>query len=502
MVDKLISIKNCGKFVDFVPATISGGWDGEFRKINTIYGENGMGKTTIAQIFKALQGYSNRMIQKKNIESSDDLKVSLIFANEEIESLHRGWRIKHNNRILHSQKIDIYDRYFNETLYSVHLKSDLYSTIMGNEDVYLQYDLLIKEKNDLREKLKNVKTEIHIIDVKYRGVTSLPCDVVTSQEQLQKQLIQIKSSLTDNNTKLTKEYKKILWKINQHFSEYIKRVNRYLKEFRTDFQICKIFVQKNRWLTFNATLNGVEIHSMDSDDSIRSLEQALSEGDKTALSLSFFFAYLDSLADLDKRIVVFDDPFASFDSRRKLVTIKKLTEIAQKCEQFFLLSHDLVFVKDFCSEKDNRDALNLRITKKGKTNILAYHQVEIDSMTPLRMMIDSLQKFLEEGDGEVNHMRMIAANIRIIMEGILKEKYFDIMDDSAMLGHFLDSIKTSSETKYPYLVRLKTYLPDLNLLNDYSKKYHHSNPGYLSEQISYDELEGMVEKTLDLIHYL
>ena len=66
MIQKILVIKNCGRFIDFESGTPDG-WDGELAKINTIYGENGMGKTTLAQIFTSLRG-NYRRLEHKNRE--------------------------------------------------------------------------------------------------------------------------------------------------------------------------------------------------------------------------------------------------------------------------------------------------------------------------------------------------------------------------------------------------------------------------------------------------
>lgn len=71
------------------------------------------------------------------------------------------------------------------------------------------------------------------------------------------------------------------------------------------------------------------------------LDKVFSESDRRSLSLSLFFAKLESLeeSELSKTVLVFDDPVTSFDEHRVSTTHSKIAEISERAEQVILLSH-------------------------------------------------------------------------------------------------------------------------------------------------------------------
>lgn len=71
------------------------------------------------------------------------------------------------------------------------------------------------------------------------------------------------------------------------------------------------------------------------------LDKIFSESDRRALGLSIFLASLDAMdtAELQKTVVVFDDPVTSFDDHRVSNTHRSLVNLSDRCEQIILLSH-------------------------------------------------------------------------------------------------------------------------------------------------------------------
>ena len=84
------------------------------------------------------------------------------------------------------------------------------------------------------------------------------------------------------------------------------------------------------------------------------MKYVLSEGDKSAIALAFFFAKLAvDNTNLCKKIIVFDDPISSFDSNRKTETLQRLSELSKKCKQLFLLTHNINFAHQFYEKMKN-----------------------------------------------------------------------------------------------------------------------------------------------------
>lgn len=82
MIHKIIEIQNCGRFLDYKPSEKEYGWNGFFSQKNTIYAENGSGKTTFTQILKSLSGNGCELVEKrKSLQSSTPIKISILNDN-------------------------------------------------------------------------------------------------------------------------------------------------------------------------------------------------------------------------------------------------------------------------------------------------------------------------------------------------------------------------------------------------------------------------------------
>ncbi|MBK6283687.1 MAG: hypothetical protein IPF54_14475, partial [Draconibacterium sp.] len=74
MIEKIIEIKNIGRFIDY-KLKASNQWNGELKKINLIYAPNGSGKTTLATIFKSLKTENGSLIEIKKSSITDDESI-------------------------------------------------------------------------------------------------------------------------------------------------------------------------------------------------------------------------------------------------------------------------------------------------------------------------------------------------------------------------------------------------------------------------------------------
>ena len=226
-----------------------------------------------------------------------------------------------------------------------------------------------------------------------------------------------------------------------------------------------------------------------------SLKHTLSEGEKNALALSFFLANLSIDKNLSDKIIIFDAPVSSLDSNRRLFTLNELTRISRKCAQFFLLSHDMLFIRDFLYKRD--DTLTLRICNNESTSYFVEFDVDRATRTGIVKDLSTIQEFIANPIASDYTMRDIARCIRPVLEGFFRIKYYGRWKDNEWLGDFLKDIRMAEENDD--LCIQKKNLNDLEDLNDYSKRYHHSNPSYLEENINTNELLSMCRLTLSLL---
>lgn len=83
------------------------------------------------------------------------------------------------------------------------------------------------------------------------------------------------------------------------------------------------------------------------------------------------------------------------------------------------------------------------------------------------------------------------------MEGYYKVKYHKDFPSKKMLGDFISTINSANTTDR--VSEQKDNLADIISVNNYSKKYHHTNPNHANENISEQELKSFAELTMKLI---
>ena len=483
MIHKIIEILNCGRFLNYKPAEKEYGWNGIFSQKNTIYAENGSGKTTFTQILKSLSGNGCELVEKrKSLQSSMPIKISILNnKNKRIDFKTNGW----TNIV---PFVEVYDSYYSE--------SNVYIVSLGNYEFPSNfYDIvpngyvLINEIKKWRRKRSNYATNIRN--------TNREIKLATDSDE-RKKLEDIRKKQQEKRERFSTKVKELEEQLDSQIEivgkKYIEKANNYLSKFNPNLEI-KESNKQGQQLVYYINVNGIEVRS---DASSIPLKHTLSEGDKSSLSLSFFLARLEMLPNIEKRIIVFDDPISSFDTRRRMMTISILSRIAGKAVQFFLLSHDINFIKEFCDR--NPDSTNLKIVWRDGSSVFVKHDIVVETMTGLSKDIYTLQNYIKNGAITDIEKREVIRCIRPVIEGIFRFKYLNEFTDKEWLGNFLEHIKNSDKDSPLY--RLNDYYDELSDINDYCKQYHHSNPKYMEEPIFDEELRQFVHKTLNILAYI
>jgi hypothetical protein len=104
----------------------------------------------------------------------------------------------------------------------------------------------------------------------------------------------------------------------------------------------------------------------------------------------------------------------------------------------------------------------------------------------------ALVEFVEQGTGD---LRDLARKIRPLLEENLRMRFPDIFGSGQWLGNFLEAIRNSIAGDVAHT--MKPLLNELDALNDFSKRYHHSeNPGAAREPITDAALKTYATRTL------
>ncbi|MDE6292675.1 MAG: AAA family ATPase, partial [Bacilli bacterium] len=291
-----------------------------------------------------------------------------------------------------------------------------------------------------------------------------------------------------------KEIDKNLTSSANEFGEvYISIINEHLNIFAPDLKITKLDKRANKFIYY-LKVNDVEIRNGSNSISLR---RTLSEGEKNALAFSFFLARLSLNQDMSRTIVVFDDPINSFDAKRRNATKNKLVSIARKSLQFFLLSHDIKFVRDFSDALPSNDILNLKISFDGKTSYLRKHDIKTDTLTGLFKDLRILHDYVNSQDSSDVRPIDVARCLRPVLEGIFRIKYFDRFSENMWLGDMLKEIRDCDQSCA--LSRQKSNYEELTDINDYSAPFHHESPTYMSVEINSGELLSYCRRVIKLI---
>ena len=96
MLEKFISLKNIGRFVD-----LSAKGDVLLRKLTLIYGENGRGKTTLCSILRSLHKNDSSLIEeRKSLGCSDSIKCDIRIEGSNYKFSNNTWEKQYENFIL------------------------------------------------------------------------------------------------------------------------------------------------------------------------------------------------------------------------------------------------------------------------------------------------------------------------------------------------------------------------------------------------------------------
>lgn len=474
MLEKIIQLKNVGTFVNFIPNKNEYGWDGKFDKINIIYATNGSGKTTLSTILSSAAINNPDLIRFKHSINQQEPALVKLLTNSVglIEFSKNNW----DKRLT---KVEIFNIHFIEDyLFSSSTSNErnadnLMRLLLGEKGIEFKnrYLKLRKTKDNLNKELKKNKK-------------SKPVD--KNKTRLLNENIEVNANLI---AKLLSDFKDYTQPI---FTNYIEETNNFLSKFSTNIRLAA-FINPTPFYESEALtpalyigIEGqiVRFKTPDLSKKIGSVKYTLSEGDKNAIALSFYLARLEILGLYDK-IILIDDPLSSFDYNRKNSTVSLLASVATKCEQFFLLTHDIHFANSLTQKLDFTKVLNLKIEKLKDGSIISSHDIDLEVSSGLKKDLRTLREYENNKKRTESDKREVIRCFRPILETVLKTKYMEYLKEGEWLGDIIGRIRSAVEPNP--LVSLSCILPDIISINDYSKSFHHSE--FTIQNINSHELD-------------
>lgn len=247
-------------------------------------------------------------------------------------------------------------------------------------------------------------------------------------------------------------------------------------------------------------LRGEKISLTGDESSFRS---SLSEGDKRTLAFAFFISVLLHDADLDRKVVVIDDPMCSLDNHRRNHTIALIKQIYLRSQQVIILAHDLFFIRTMRDEflkmpsTQIQDISALRIIHIADDfSDLDKLNIDLECESPYYKNHRLVSGFV---DGTHQHLHDTAVAIRPLLEGYLHRRFPGKISPGNMFGEVVTQI-TQAQPNDP-LFFAQSLVAELNEINNYAGRYHHdTNPQASSEPITPGELKSYSARALKVIY--
>ncbi len=313
------------------------------------------------------------------------------------------------------------------------------------------------------------------------------------------------NSATQHKKKLDSQKKTAKEKLDKYSSKIISkfelRINQLLKNFGTSFRIGETnrrYIGGTPSTTFQVIINDVPVTLGNSSTSISQpcFRNTLSAGDKSTLALAFFITQLELDPNLDQKIVILDDPFTSQDRSRRTYTQQLICKVAEKSKQTIVLSHEPRFLRLLWNTTPNAEIKTLQLCRLGKENTaITCWNIQDETSREYFQNYALLTTFANEGTGDSRH---VALAIRPVLEEYLRFRLPFQFEEDEWLGDFISKIRNAEANDL--LFAAQELLDELEGINDFSKKFHHSsNPDADNEIIDDTELQAYVQRTLDVI---
>lgn len=293
--------------------------------------------------------------------------------------------------------------------------------------------------------------------------------------------------------------------MKQTLGPYEQEINRLLNNFGARFQIKEISYNYNGGgdpkSDYAIELRGEKLAL---SGEATSFKTSLSEGDKRTLAFAFFIAVVMKDADLNKKIVVVDDPMCSLDRNRRSHTINVLKKIYDGSLQLIVMAHDIHFLKTLRDEFVKKKVPPQEMSTCRLTYAAGDHSdfSTLDIDRECESAYYSNHRLLSEyvsGTGDPTQERNVAIAIRPLLEGYLHRRYPGHLTSGMLFGEIVRQIEIAQPSTP--LSHAQVLVNELNEINSYAGKYHHdTNTDAETEMVITAELHIYSRRALGVIY--
>ena len=241
------------------------------------------------------------------------------------------------------QSIDFSNFLVNHVNYQRSL-SEISETIDSIREAIRQFKEPYRDLSQIRTRIVEIQSEI---EIKKRAIARVEQnDDCVSYQSEQQEITVIESRITENEQALSANQ-------NQYLDRFYGRINYHFRQFGSEnFTLERGTDNRGHQPVYflKVKFKNVEVNNSN-------IIKVFSESDKRALALSLFWAKMDFLTpeQLQKAIIVLDDPVTSFDDNRILKSITRIKEALRAVGQVIVLTHYSHFIRNFMERGMNDD---------------------------------------------------------------------------------------------------------------------------------------------------
>ncbi len=282
------------------------------------------------------------------------------------------------------------------------------------------------------------------------------------------------------------------------FDTHQKRINELLVKLGADFAITGLTGKTDEranesYSDFGFLILKHMVPITTRQDDAPCFKNTLSEGDKSTLAFAFFIAALEKVPDLDKQIVVFDDPLSSLDETRRWQTVGILSNLSPRVSQLCVFTHKKDFLWMLSDDIHERAVLQIKTDKTNGSRIETF-DVEEDRKAEIAGLFDDLGRYLDADFGPT--AQDMQAKIRKVFEVILKTKYYRALAAEIKTNKGLGALITTLHERGLLDGPTKNELFRLGRLSDAA---HHGALATLPEDsLTRDEIRAAIQETFNL----
>lgn len=283
------------------------------------------------------------------------------------------------------------------------------------------------------------------------------------------------------------------------FKTYQNRINELLVTLGADFTITDLKGKTDEranesYCDFGFLILEKKVPLNVHQDDTPCFNNTLSEGDKSTLAFAFFIESLEKTLDLDKQVVILDDPLSSLDETRREATARVLLELSPKLNQLCVFTHKKDFLRMVFDKIPNNTVLQVRSDKTNGSWLESF-DVEEDRKGEHAKMIEAMQRYVVEDFGPTSGT--MQGNIRKVFEVVLKTKYYRTLAEDIKGKKGLAKLL---ETLFCAKLLGADLKPKLfNLCNVTNGAHHGDIVDAPSKTLTRDELIPLIREALGLL---